>query len=85
MSKYLDEASGQCDICKALDEAPHVPILGTFAAPAFDGKLQVGLPFFNDAIAPHAMGVFPKYSLLMPTRSKNPQEGRDVFSHRAWK
>ena len=36
---YVDEVPQQCDLSRASDNAPHVPIAATSAAPTFNGKL----------------------------------------------
>ena len=46
---------------------------------AFNEKLQIDLLFLDDLVALHVMDMFSKYSLLIPVRSKNPQEVWGAF------
>ena len=55
----VDEASGQCKICRAFDKAPQIPIAGTSAVPTFHGKLQVNPSFSDDAVALRAVDASP--------------------------
>ena len=79
LANYAVGVLGNCDVCRAFEEAPHVPTAGASAVPMFNEKAQVDLAFLGDLIRAHAMDVFPKYSLLPPANSKNPQEVWDVF------
>ena len=56
-----NEVSERRDICRASDEAPHVPITGTSAVLMFTEKLQVDSLFLGGLIALRAMDVFSKY------------------------
>ena len=76
---YVDEASERCEVCRAFETAPHVPIAGTPAVSAFNGKLQVSILLLGDIIAQHEMDVYSKYSLSIPARPKNPQRVRAAF------
>ena len=76
---FADEVLEHCDVCDALDKAPHVPIAGASTASVFNEKVQVDLPFSGGPIALQAVDMFPKYSLLPPVQSKNPHKVRDVF------
>ena len=62
----VDQVLETCDVCRAFDKAPHIPIAGTTTVSAFNEKVQVDLLFLGDLIVAHAMDVFPKYSLLHP-------------------
>ena len=59
---------------RAPEKATHVPEAGTSSVSPFNVKLQVDLPFLEDAIAHHAMDLYPMYSPLGPARSQNPKE-----------
>ena len=74
-----DEVLAQCEVCQGLGVAPHVPAAGASTVAMFNEKLQVALLYLDDVNAQHVMAVFPKYSPLIPSRTKNPQEGRDAF------
>ena len=80
---YVDEVLGQCEICRAFDKAPHIPIVGTSTAPMFNEKVQVGLLIPGETFALHALDMCPKYSLLLPGRSATPRKVRNV-SCRGW-
>ena len=73
LPQHVDEVLVHCEVCIAFDRVPHVPVAGTATASTFFGQLQVDLPFSDDAVASHVLGVFSRYSLLTPARSKNPQ------------
>ena len=45
----------------------------------FNEKLKADLLFLDNIPALHVLGVFSEYSLLVPVRTKNPQEVRDTF------
>ena len=66
------------EVCQAFDKAPRAPVAGTSTVAVFNEKLQVDLPFWDDAVAAHLMDVFSKYSLLMPVHAKNPREVWDA-------
>ena len=67
-----------CDVCRAFDEAPHVPIAGTSTVSTFNEKVQVDLLCLDDLILLRAMDMFSKYSLPPPVQPKNPQEVWDA-------
>ena len=46
---------GPCEVCRASEEAPHLPVAGTSAAPPFNEKLQVVLLSVGGVGALHAM------------------------------
>ena len=60
-----------CDVCRALDKAPHIPMAGTTTVSAFNEKVQVDFLFLGDLIVVHAMDVFSKNSLLHLAQSGN--------------
>ena len=64
--RHVEEVVNQCDVCKALDKAPHTPIGGTSTVATFNEKLQVDLLFLGDLIVLRIMDVFSRYSI--PTR-----------------
>ena len=76
-----DEVSEQLDVCGAFDRAPHAPIAGAAAVAMFNDEVQADLLFLGDIIAVHALDVFSKHFLLIPARSKDPQEFRDAFCY----
>ena len=67
-----DEGVVWREASRAFDEAPQAPIAGTSTVAVFNEKLQAVSFFLGDTIASHAMDVFPKYSTLIPVRTKNP-------------
>ena len=79
LSASLDEVLAQCEVCQAVDKAPHAPAAGTSTAATFDEKLEADLLFPDDIIALHGTDVIPKYSLSIPARTQNPQEVRGAF------
>ena len=66
----VDQVWETCDVCRAFDKAPHIPIAGSATAPAFNEKVQAALLFLDDLIVARAMDVFSKYSLLHPVQTK---------------
>ena len=74
LANYVDEVLENCDVCRASEAAPRVPIAGTSAVSMFNEEVQVDLLFSDDLVAAHAMDVFSRYSLLRPDQAKNPQE-----------
>ena len=70
-------------IRRAFGQASQIPIAGTPTAPAFNGELQVGLLFLDDAIALRAMDAYSKYPLLIPALPASPQKVWDVISQLA--
>ena len=71
---HVDEVSENCDVCRAFDKAPRVPIAGASAVSMFNEKAQVDLPSLGDLVVAHAMDVFSKYSLLLLAQPNDPQE-----------
>ena len=43
----MDDVVENCDVCKALGQAPHVPIAGTSTVSMFNEKVQADLPFLG--------------------------------------
>ena len=76
---YLDELLGQCGICRAIDNVPHIPIAGTPTASAFNEMLRVDLLSADNAIALRATDGFPKLAPSYPARSGGPQEVSGVL------
>ena len=79
MVNHVNKVLGTCEVCRAFDKAPRIPIAGTTTVSAFNGKVQVDLLFLDDPIVVHAMDVFSKYPPLHPAKSENPQEVWGVF------
>ena len=77
--RHVEQVVSQCDVCKAFEKAPRTPIAGTPTVAMFNEKLQVDLLLLDDLIVLLTMGVFSKYSVLTPVRSKNPLEVWDAF------
>ena len=75
----MDEVVRECEIRRAFDAAPAIPVAGTSKVSSFNEKVQVDLLFLGDLIALHVLDVFPRYSLLVPVRPKNPEEVWDTF------
>ena len=69
---YVDELPEGCDVCRAFEQAAHVPFVGTHTVSMFSEKLRVDLLFLDHIIALRGMDVYSKYSLLAPLRLKNP-------------
>ena len=76
--QHVGDVVAQCDVRKAFEKAPHIPISGTSSASTSNERLQMDLLFLGDIIALHSVGVFSKYSSLARVRSKNPQENWDA-------
>merc|ERR1711951_45024 len=72
--QYVDEVVRNCEVCRAFDMAPSIPIAGASTVSAFNEKLQVDLLFLGEHIVLHVLEIFPRYSLMVPARSKNPEE-----------
>ena len=66
-------------IRRAFDVAPSTPVSGA----SFSEKAQVDLPLPDDIIALRDLDLFPRYSLFVPVRSKNPDEVWDA-SRTSW-
>ena len=56
----------------ASDKAPHLPLAGTSLASASNEKVQVDLVRQDNLIAPHAMDLFRRRSMLVLVTPKNP-------------
>ena len=79
----VDEVLKQREVCQAFGKAPHAPVAGIPTVNVFNEKLQADLLFLVDIIALRIMNVFSKYSLLIPVRTKSPQEVREA-SRNPW-
>ena len=75
----VDEVLEQCEVCRAFDTAPHASVAETSTVAMFNGTLQVALLLLDDVSVPHVLDGFPKYSLLIPVRTENPQEVWKAF------
>ena len=64
---------------QAFEKVPHALAAGTPTVAMSNEELQVGLLFPDDIIASRVMDVSPKYSVLIPVRTKNPREVWDNF------
>ena len=71
---YVGEVLGRCEICRASDKAPHVPIAGTSTAAMFNEQVQVDLLFMDEIIALRAMDTVSEYSLFLSVQPETPQE-----------
>ena len=76
---YVAEVLEHCEVRRAFDKAPHVAIAGASTVSLPNGNLQIGLSPLDEIIALRAVDVYSKYSLLLPERSKHPQEVWDAF------
>ena len=79
---YVNGVLERRSICRALENAPHVPIAGTSTVSTLNGELQVNMLFRQDTIALHTMGVCFWYPNLIPVRSQNPREVGAHFAER---
>ena len=77
LANCADEASGQCDTCRASHEAPQIPIAEASTALTFSRESGANLSFLGDAIALRAMDVWAP--IATPVRSGNPQGVSGVF------
>ena len=71
------EVLRQCEVCRVLLKAPHLPIAGASSVSSSNDGFQVDLLFSGDAITLRLMDVSSAYSLLGLVRSENPLEVRD--------
>ena len=83
LANYVDEVLAHCEVCRAYDKAPRVPIAGTSTVSMRNEKLQAGLPSSDHVVALHAMDGYSKSPLSIPARSGNPQKVRGAFCD-AW-
>ena len=70
---YVDEAAEQCEVCRSIDTAPHVPLAETCDASRFNEELRADLLFSGNLIALRAVDVSSKSSLLILVRSEKAQ------------
>ena len=59
----VDQVPRRCDFCCAFGKAPQLPIEGASTASSFNEKLEVDLPFLDNAITLRATGMCHQYSL----------------------
>ena len=71
---YVDGALDQCEIFRAFDKAPHIPIAGTYADSAFNEKVQV-LSFKFRRVS----RTLKKYGMSLAARRLLLSEGQSVF------
>ena len=76
---YADEVLEHYGVCRAVAQAPRVPIVGASMASMFNERLLEHLPVLGDIAALHATDTYSKYSISIPVRSGNPQEVWDAF------
>ena len=69
----------ECDICRAPDVAPAIPVVGTSPVSSFNERVQVDISFLGDLITLRVLDLFSRYPLLVPARSKNPDEVWGTF------
>ena len=74
LANNVDEVSGQCEVCRTFDKAPHVPIADTSTASMFNEKAQVDLPSVDGIVVLRAVDMRPTFSPLLPVQSEYPQE-----------
>ena len=74
LANYVDVALGHCEVRRAFDKAPHVPIAGTSKVSTLNGKLQEQILFLGEVIALRATDVRAKYPLLIPAHSGAPNK-----------
>ena len=79
LANFVDGVLELCDVSEASDMAPRDSIAGTSTVSTLNEKVQVEVLFLDDLIAPHARGVFPRNSVLLPVQSKYPQKVWDIF------
>ena len=70
----VDEVLAQCEVYQAFEKAARIPAAGTSTVAMFNEELQVDLLLLGGSMALHVMDVFSIFSLLLPVRTKNPQE-----------
>ena len=58
LANYVAEELEPCEIRRAIDKAPHLPIVGTSTASIFSGKEKVDPLFLDDIIALHGWDAF---------------------------
>ena len=69
--KVGDLVVSKCDVCVAFDKAPHLLAAGTSLASAFNGKVQVDLPFLGNLITLRAMDLCSRFSMLVTASPRN--------------
>ena len=53
----VDEVLARCEVCRAFEKWPHVPVAGTSTVATFNEKLQADFAFLGDVIALHVVDV----------------------------
>ena len=48
LAAFADEVLAQCEVCRAFDTAPNVPVAGTSTVAMFNEKLELDLWFLGD-------------------------------------
>ena len=74
-----------CDVCRAFDKAPHIPIAGATAVSAFNEKVQVDLLFVDDLVVVHAMDVFRSTPFVARRKPKIPMKSGAFFALVGWR
>ena len=69
----------ECEICRASDAAPAIPVAGTSHVSSFNEKVRADLLFLGDLVALRVIDHFPRYSLSVPVRPGNPEGVWDAF------
>ena len=72
--QQVDEELGHCNVGRAFDRAPRVPITETSTVSMFTEKVQVDLLFLGDVVALRVFGVFSKYSLSLQRTPRIPKK-----------
>ena len=68
LANFAYEVLEQCEICRAFNKAPHIPIAGASTVSAFKEKFQADLLPLDDAGALRAMEVCSKFSFSISAR-----------------
>ena len=76
---YVGDVLELRDPWRSFGKSSYSPFAGTSTLPTSAEKLQGDLLFLGDLIALRPMDVFPKIPLLVPVRSKNPEEVRGAL------
>ena len=75
----MDDVVRGCDVCRVLDVAPSIPASGASSVASISERVQGDLLFLDDFIVLRALDLLPRYSFLVPVRSKKPGEVWDAF------
>ena len=60
LANYADEVLELCEVCRATEEDPHEPVVGTSAVSLSNGRVQADALPSDDIVALRAMDVYPK-------------------------